>query len=197
MNRSVLILPSTMRKAISPRAEMAEIIDSLRQRVGVAPCAFARASTAGYVSFSAAAECFGHCSQCTLGRTLRREAPTLEVLADEPILQLDAKAAAHQRPDRWPAPQREVQLHLLRAAIDDPIPKPHLVGHRQLAPNADRPPASPLAKSAGPLRTRALEPHLDRAHMHPGHRRQLRTRHPRLLAQPHHHSAATALDPRQ
>ena len=36
MNRSVLILPSTMRKAISPRAEMAEIIDSLRQRVGVA-----------------------------------------------------------------------------------------------------------------------------------------------------------------
>jgi hypothetical protein len=36
MNRSVLMLPSTMRKLIWPRAEIAEIIDSFLQRVGVA-----------------------------------------------------------------------------------------------------------------------------------------------------------------
>jgi hypothetical protein len=34
---------------------------------------------------------------------------------------------------------------------------------------------------------RALEPNLNGAHMNPGHLRQLRTRHPRLLAQPHNH----------
>ena len=87
---------------------------------------------------------------CAAHRLLRRESPMAQVASHRPHRHLYPKPAPQELPYRFPRPQRERKLQLIRAAIAD---QPHGRGRLMRRKALNRRPASPTrsqaSKSAG------------------------------------------------